>query len=102
MMVKGNWYRQPSDEATVDVWADTLSEVSFEHAGAAVRAYIAGAGKEPPTVGELRKMAVDIAAAKRQGQRLLDEPPLTEAEIAENIAALRKIREELTARFGLK
>lgn len=99
--VKGNWYRQPADDATIAVWADTLREVSFEHTRAAVRAYIAGAGKEPPTVGEIRQMAVNTAADKRRGQRLLDEPPPTEEEKAHGIAMLRQLQRDLGAKLAM-
>lgn len=100
-MVKGNWYRQPADDATIAVWADTLSEVSHQSAASAVRAYIAGAGKEPPTVGEIRQMAVNVAHDKRKRQRLLDEPPPTEAERQRNVEALRRIQSDLATKFGL-
>lgn len=95
-MVKGNWYRQPSDDPTIAVWADTLAGVSYQAAQSAVRSYVAAAGKDPPTAGEIRKLAVEVEARMRESHKKLPWPEPTPEERAEGSRILR----DAIARIG--
>ncbi len=90
-LVKGNWITQPMNDPTIAVWVEILAEVDYQAAISAVKAYIATGNGEPPTPGQVAKLAVDTAARWQQQGRKLDEPQVPLTERMRNIKFVRDI-----------
>jgi len=102
ILVAGAWFRQPSDRATVMVWAEVLAEVEAQDAMAAVRELIRTDREEPPPPGVVYRMALGIhrrrEAERRRSMRPLEQPARTPEEIQQ----ARKLVSEFTERLGSK
>ena len=100
--IKGNWPRQPADDATIAEWSDCLRDASFEAAMAAVSEWRNRGEAEPPTPGQLRKFAKEIEQRlldeQRRRRRALNEPRPSEEERARVVALIRQTREMLESR----
>lgn len=69
MMVKGVWYKQPTDDLTASVWEEILAEIDYDLAKAAVNAYINIAGDDPPNVAQIRHESREIAGRRASAER---------------------------------
>jgi len=99
------WFSQPTDSATAGVWAESLGRVSVRGALDAIRAISDSGQHDPPTCGEIYKLAVQFDQREddlRRRERLaLDEIP-GDAERAENLQMLRDLIARIESRGGRK
>jgi hypothetical protein len=99
--VKANWYRQPIDEVVLAEWCERLAPVEYRHAVAAVVEFADSGHPDPPTPGQVRAVAIEIATRESDEQRrkvrkLEVVPSLEERE--RGIAKLRALMKDLFGR----
>jgi hypothetical protein len=98
------WTSQPTDEAIQAEWAECLSHVSFEGALHAVRGLRDSGRPEPPTPGEIFKLAREFddrrEADVRRKQRLLEEPARTPEQIAAARNLVADFEKRVNERIG--
>ena len=70
MLVKGNWYRQPTDDLTIRVWQEILGEkIDARDAFKAVMEIARSGAKEPPTPGMVFRAAIELAKRREEQER---------------------------------
>jgi len=70
MLVKGNWYRQPTDDLTIRVWQEILGEeIDARDAVEAVMEVARSGAKEPPTPGMVFRAAMELAKRREEQER---------------------------------
>lgn len=66
VLIKGNWYRQPTDDLTIQMWREILGpDLELQDAWLAAIRIIHEPRKEPPTPGELFKAAYPEMQARK-------------------------------------
>jgi hypothetical protein len=69
-LVKGNWYRQPTDDLTIRVWQEILGEKIDSHdAFEAVMNIVRAGAEEPPTPGMIYCAALELAKRREEQER---------------------------------
>jgi hypothetical protein len=69
-LVKGNWYRQPTDDLTIRVWHEILGEETDAcDAVEAVMNVARSGAKEPPTPGMVFRAATELAKRREEQER---------------------------------
>ncbi len=70
ILVKGNWYRQPTDDLTIRAWQEILSEeIDGGDAAEAVLEFARSGAKEPPTPGMVFRAATELAQRREDQER---------------------------------
>jgi hypothetical protein len=70
MLVKGNWYRQPTDDLTIRVWEEILGEeIDARDCVEAVMEVARSGAKEPPTPGMVFRAAMELAKRREEQER---------------------------------
>ena len=70
MLVKGNWYRQPTDDLTIRVWQEILGEeIDARDCVEAVMEVARSGAKEPPTPGMVYRAATELANRREEQER---------------------------------
>src|SRR5208337_2567686 len=85
------WQRQQADEAVQCEWCESLLPVSFQAALEAVREFRDDGRHDAPTVGEIRRMALEIdkrAEDERRRRTWLLEAPRPSSEERKRVATM--------------
>ena len=67
--LKANWYRQPVDEIVISEWHERLADVEYRHAVQGLVQFAESGREEPPTPGQVRAVAIEIATRESDEQR---------------------------------
>jgi hypothetical protein len=70
ILVKGNWYRQPTDDLTIRVWQEILGEeIDVRDCVEVVVEFARSGAKEPPTPGMVFRWATELAKRREEQER---------------------------------
>jgi hypothetical protein len=67
--LKANWNLQPIDEVIVAEWHERLAHVEYRHAVAALVEFAESGREYPPTPGQVRALAIEIATRESEEKR---------------------------------
>ena len=67
--LKCNWTKQPVDEVIVAEWHERLADIEYRHAVEALVQFAESGREDPPTPGQVRALAIEIATRESDERR---------------------------------